>query len=138
LPDWPDDDRIWDSEAALSPDALSGTMLVVGGGIIGLELANVYAAHGTVVDIVAMTPNLIPPDDRDLMKPLTKRIQTRCRDISTDTKVTGVKANKKALKASFEGKDAPATRNYERVLMAVGRRPNVNRIGAENARVQVS
>lgn len=138
LPDWPDDDRVWDSEAALAPDKLPKSLLVVGGGIIGLELANVYASHGTAVDIVEMTPKLVPPADRDLVKPLHKRMSDRCDNIWTDTKVTGLKANKKALKASFEGKDAPAAKNYERVLVAVGRRPNGKKIKAEQAGVSVS
>jgi len=138
LPGWPDDDRIWDSEAALSPDKLPKSLLVIGGGIIGLELANVYASHGTAVDIVEMTPDLVPPADRDLIKPLHKRMSARCDHIWTATKVTGLKANKKALKASFEGKDAPATKDYERVLVAVGRRPNGHKIAADSAGVDVS
>src|SRR5699024_217909 len=138
LPGWPDDDRIWDSEAALSPDKLPKSLLVIGGGIIGLELANVYASHGTAVDIVEMTPDLVPPADRDLIKPLHKRMSARCDHIWTATKVTGLKANKKALKASFEGKDAPATKDYERVLVAVGRRPNGHTIAADSAGVDVS
>ena len=137
LPDWPEDERIWDSEAALSPDELPKSLLVVGGGIIGMELANVYASHGTRVDVVEMTPNLLPGADRDLVKPLEKRMKARCDNLWTNTKVTGLKANKKALKASFEGKDAPASKDYDRVLVAVGRKPNGPKIGADNAGVQV-
>ena len=137
LPDWPEDERIWDSEAALSPDELPKSLLVVGGGIIGMELANVYASHGTKVDVVEMTPNLLPGADRDLVKPLEKRMKARCDNLWTNTKVTGLKANKKALKASFEGKDAPASKDYDRVLVAVGRKPNGPKIGADNAGVQV-
>src|SRR5699024_6891150 len=118
LPGWPEDERMWDSEGALSPDSVPKSMLVVGGGIIGLELADVCAAHGTEVDVVEMTDGLIPPADRDLVKPLDKRMKQRCRDIWTGTRITGVKANKKALKASFEGKNAPETRDYDRVLVA--------------------
>ena len=137
LPDWPEDERIWDSEAALSPDEIPKSLLVVGGGIIGMELANVYASHGTKVDVVEMTPNLLPGADRDLVKPLEKRMEARCDNLWTNTKVTGLKANKKALKASFEGKDAPASKDYDRVLVAVGRKPNGPKIGADNAGVQV-
>lgn len=138
LPGWPEDERIWDSQAALSPDVLPGSMLVVGGGIIGLELANVYASHGTAVDIVEMTDNLLPGTDRDLVKPLQKRMSRRCRNIWTATRVTGVKANTKTLGASFEGKQAPDSKRYERVLVAVGRKPNGGRIGAEQAGVEVA
>ena len=137
LPDWPEDDRIWDSEAALSPDEIPKSLLVIGGGIIGLELANVYAAHGTDVDIVEMTDTLIPGADRDLVKPLQKRMSGRCGNIWTGTKVTGIKAGKKSLKASFEGKDAPESKDYDRVLAAIGRKPNGKKIGAENVGVKV-
>lgn len=137
LPHFPEDARIWDSEAALSPDAIPDSMLVIGGGIIGLELANVYAGHGTKVDVVEMTETLLPGTDRDLVKPLQKRMDKRCSNIWTATKVTDLKANKKYLKVSFEGKDAPETKNYDRVLVAVGRQPNGHKIGADNAGVQV-
>jgi len=137
LPDWPEDERIWDSEAALSPDEIPKSLLVIGGGIIGLELANVYAAHGTDVDIVEMTDTLIPGADRDLVKPLARRMSSRCGNIWTSTKVTGIKASKKSLKASFEGKDAPKSKDYDRVLAAIGRKPNGKKIGAENVGVKV-
>nr|WP_255414549.1 dihydrolipoyl dehydrogenase [Salinisphaera sp. LB1] len=138
LPGWPEDERIWTSEDALSPDAIPGSLLVVGGGIIGCEIANVYAAHGTEVDVVEMTDSLIPGADKDLIKPLTKRMNKRCGNIWVSTKVTGLKANKKALKATFEGKDAPESKNYDRVLVAVGRKPNGHKIGAENAGLDVN
>jgi dihydrolipoamide dehydrogenase len=137
LPGWPEDDRIWDSEAALSPKEIPASLLVVGGGIIGCEIANVYAAHGTRVDVVEMTDSLIPGADNDLVKPLAKRMGTRCDNIWTSTKVTGLKANKKALKATFEGKDVPESKDYDRVLVAVGRKPNGKKIGAENIGVTV-
>lgn len=138
LPGWPEDERIWTSEDALSPDEVPGSLLVVGGGIIGCEIANVYAAHGTDVDVVEMTDSLIPGADKDLIKPLTKRMSSRCGNIWVSTKVTGLKANKKALKASFEGKDAPESKDYDRVLVAVGRKPNGKKIGAENIGVDVN
>ncbi|MGN8160724.1 dihydrolipoyl dehydrogenase [Salinisphaera sp. SWV1] len=138
LPGWPEDERIWTSEEALSPDEIPGSLLVVGGGIIGCEIANVYAAHGTEVDVVEMTDSLIPGADKDLIKPLTKRMNKRCGNIWVSTKVTGLKANKKALKATFEGKDAPESKNYDRVLVAVGRKPNGHKIGAENAGLEVN
>lgn len=138
IPGLPDDKRIWDSEAALSPDKIPGSMLVIGGGIIGLELANVYAAHGTKVDIVEMTDGLIPGADRDLVKPLHKRMAKRCNNIFVSTKMTGIEAGKKKLKVGFEGKDAPANAEYDRVLVGVGRKPGGKKIGADNAGVEVN
>src|SRR5699024_5630098 len=129
----PDDERIWDSEAALSPDRIPDDLLVVGGGIIGLELANVYAGHGSKVDGVEMTDSLIPGADPDLVKPLRQRMAARCENIWTNNGDTGVKANKMALKASFEGDKAPASKDYDLVLVAVGRRPNCGCIGADQA-----
>ena len=137
LPGWPEDERIWTSAEALSPDELPGSLLVVGGGIIGCEIANVYAAHGTDVDVVEMTDALIPGADKDLIKPLTKRMKARCGNIWVNTKVTGLEAGDK-LTASFEGKDAPESKQYDRVLVAVGRKPNGAKIGADKAGVEVN
>ena len=137
LPGWPEDERIWTSAEALSPDELPGSLLVVGGGIIGCEIANVYAAHGTDVDVVEMTDALIPGADKDLIKPLTKRMKARCGNIWVNTKVTGLEAGDK-LTASFEGKDAPESKQYDRVLVAVGRKPNGAKIGADAAGVEVN
>ena len=137
LPGWPEDERIWTSAEALSPDELPGSLLVVGGGIIGCEIANVYAAHGTDVDVVEMTDSLIPGADKDLIKPLTKRMKARCSNIWTSTKVTGLEAGDK-LTASFEGKDAPENKDYDRVLVAIGRKPNGAKIGADKAGVEVN
>ncbi|MDT0633569.1 dihydrolipoyl dehydrogenase [Salinisphaera sp. W335] len=137
LPDVPEDERIVTSTGALSPTALPDSLLVIGGGIIGLEMANVYASLGCKVDVVEMTPDLIPGADRDLVKPLARRMAQRCRHLWTSTKVTGVKANPKSLTVSFEGKDAPDSERYDRVLVAVGRRPNGGRIGADAAGVAV-
>ncbi|WP_349256969.1 dihydrolipoyl dehydrogenase [Salinisphaera sp.] len=137
LPGLPDDKRIWDSEAALSPDEIPDSMLLIGGGIIGVEIANVYAAHGTTVDIVEMTDGLLPGADRDLVKPLHKRMAKRCDNIWLNAKVTGVEAGDK-LTVTFEGGDAPETKEYDRVLVAVGRKPNGKKIGAENANLEVN
>ena len=136
LPGWPEDERIWTSEEALSPDEIPGSLLVVGGGIIGCEIANVYAAHGTEVDVVEMTDSLIPGADKDLIKPLTKRMKKRCGNIWVSTKVTGLEAGDK-LTASFEGDDAPKSKDYDRVLVAIGRKPNGAKIGADKAGVEV-
>lgn len=137
LPGLPDDPRITDSTGALSPDEIPENLLVVGGGIIGLEMANVYAALGSKVDVVEMTAGLLPGADRDLVKPLEKRMRARCRNIWLETKVAGVKANPKSLTVEFEGKNAPESERYQRVLVAVGRKPNGPRIGADAAGVAV-
>lgn len=137
LPDLPEDERIVTSTGALSPTDLPDSLLVIGGGIIGLEMANVYASLGSKVDVVEMTPDLIPGADRDLVKPLAGRMAQRCRHLWTSTKVTGVKANPKSLTVSFDGKDAPDSERYDRVLVAVGRRPNGGRIGADAAGIAV-
>ena len=138
LPGMPDDDRIVDSTGALDPTDIPESLLVIGGGIIGLELANVYAGLGAKVDVVEMTEGLIPGADRDLVKPLQKAMAKRCRNIWLNTKVTGIKANAKSLTASFEGDKAPASERYARVLVAVGRKPNGKNIGADAAGIKVN
>lgn len=138
LPDMPEDDRIVDSTGALAPGEIPESILVIGGGIIGLEMANVYAGLGSQVDVVEMTDGLIPGADRDLVKPLQKAMAKRCRNIWINTKVTGVKANKKSLTASFEGDKSPKSERYAKILVAVGRRPNGKNIGADAAGVNVS
>jgi dihydrolipoamide dehydrogenase len=137
LPDLPDDDRITDSTGALSPDAVPDSLLVIGGGIIGLEMANVYAGLGSKVDVVELTAGLLPGADRDLVKPLERRMRARCREIWLEAKVTGVKANPKSLTVTFDGKDTPDSERYQRVLVAVGRRPNGPHIGVDAAGVEV-
>lgn len=138
LPNLPDDERIVDSTGALAPGAIPDSLLVIGGGIIGLEMASVYAGLGSKVDVVEMTDGLIPGADRDLVKPLQKAMRARCRNIWFNTKVTDVKANKKSITASFAGADAPDSGRYEKVLVAVGRRPNGHNIAADAAGVTVS
>lgn len=138
LPDMPEDERIVDSTGALTPGEIPGSLLVIGGGIIGLEMANVYAGLGSKVDVVEMTGGLIPGADRDLVKPLQKTMAKRCRNIWLNTKVIGIKANKKSLTATFEGDKAPDSERYEKILVAVGRRPNGNSIGADSAGVTVN
>ena len=113
-------------------------MLVVGGGIIGLEMATVYSALGVEVSVVEFMDQLMPGVDRDLLKPLTKRISKRYGQIMTSTKVTDMKAGKAGIKVSFEGKQAPdGDQTYGLVLVAVGRTPNGGNIDADQAGVQV-
>lgn len=139
LPFLPQDDpRVWDSSRALELPEIPPRLLVIGGGVIGLEMANVYAALGSQVDVVEMTPALLPGADADLVKVLAKRMQARLENIWTSTKVTAVKAAKKGLTVSFEGQDAPATQTYNAVLVVVGRRPNGGAINAQAAGIQVA
>lgn len=138
LADLPDDPRIMDSTAALEVEEIPGRLLVIGGGIIGLEMACMYAGLGSRVTVVELTDELMPGADPDLVKPLRKRLEKRLgAGVHTATSVDGIKANKKALRVSFSGTNPPQTSDFERVLVAVGRRPNGDRIGAENAGVRV-
>jgi dihydrolipoamide dehydrogenase len=136
LPNLPDDPRIIDSTGALELD-LPSRLLVIGGGIIGLEMATVYAALGVKVGVVELTPGLMPGCDVDLVKPLQKRITGRYENIWLDTKVVGVEAGGTGLKVSFEGARAPSPQTYDRVLVAVGRTPNGKAIAADAAGVKV-
>ena len=138
LPNLPDDERIMDSTGALELAELPERMLVVGGGIIGLEMATVYAALGVRVSVVELTKTLIPGCDRDLVRPLQKRIQARYEAIMLGTRVVGIEAADEGIRVSFDGDQAPvAPEVYGRVLVAVGRRPNGLGIGAEQAGVSV-
>ena len=132
-----DDDRLMDSTGALELADIPRRLLVIGGGIIGLEMATVYDALGSSVSIVELSPDLIPGCDRDLVRPLQKRVKKRYENIWLNAKVTDIKALKGGLKVSFEGKGAPETDTFDRVLLAVGRSPNGKDIGAENAGIMV-
>ncbi len=138
IPGFPyDDPRLIDSTGALALADVPKRMLVIGGGIIGLEMATVYHALGARIDVVELQEGLIPGCDPDLVRPLQRRIGKKYNRILLGTKVTGVKAQKNGLKVSFEGKDAPESGLYDKVLVAVGRSPNGHQIGAEKAGVQV-
>jgi dihydrolipoamide dehydrogenase len=136
LPGMPDDPRVIDSTGALELD-LPDSMLVIGGGIIGLEMATVYDALGVRVSVAELTPGLMPGCDRDLVRPLEKRIARRYERILTGTRVTGVEAAAEGLRVSFEGERAPEPQLYGKVLVAVGRVPNGRRINAEAAGLAV-
>jgi dihydrolipoamide dehydrogenase len=134
LPFMPEDARIIDSTGALSPDDVPGRLLVIGGGIIGLEMATVYHALGAKVTVVEMLDQLIPDADADLVRPLHKRIKERYAGVLLGTQVTAVKASKSGLRVSFsEGKDE----TFDRILVAVGRIPNGKALDAEKAGVHV-
>lgn len=139
LPDLPDDERIMTSTGALELPEVPKRLLVVGGGIIGLEMACVYASLGAEITVVELTPGLMPGCDRDLVRPLERRLKKRFdADILLATKVTRVGAQKNGLKVSFEGEQAPEKdRLFDRILLSVGRRPNGDQIGVEAAGVTV-
>ena len=137
LPGYPDDPRVIDSTGALALADIPARLLVIGGGIIGLEMATVYMELGSKVTVVELTPELMPGADRDLVKPLEKRLKSGLAGIMTGTKVVKVEAGAAELTVYFEGAGAPATAGYDRVLVAVGRRPNGALIGADKAGVAV-
>jgi dihydrolipoamide dehydrogenase len=137
VPGLPDDERVMDSTGALEVDEVPGKLLVVGGGIIGLEMATVYDALGSRVTVVELLDSLIPGCDRDLVRPLQRRIEGRYEAIMLRTKVAEVKAQKNGLKVSFDGEGAPKPSLFDRVLVAVGRRGNGGEIAAERAGVSV-
>ncbi|HTY95270.1 MAG TPA: FAD-dependent oxidoreductase, partial [Steroidobacteraceae bacterium] len=138
LPGWPSDPRIIDSTGALELPATGGRMLVVGGGIIGLEMACVYDALGSRVSVVELTPTLMPGCDPDLVRPLEKRLRGRYEQILLGVKVTGVEPTNAGIRVSFAGEKAPEPQLYDLVLVAVGRAPNGRLIGADAAGVKVS
>jgi dihydrolipoamide dehydrogenase len=139
LPSLPSDPRIIDSTGALELEELPERMLVIGGGIIGLEMATVYDALGVRVSIVELTKTLIPGCDRDLVKPLEKRISARYEAIMVGTRVTRMESGSTGITVHFEGEQAPKRpERYGRVLVAVGRSANGRRIDAERAGVEVS
>jgi dihydrolipoamide dehydrogenase len=144
IPGFPyDDPRLIDSTGALELRQIPKKLLVIGGGIIGLEMACVYDALGSKVTVVEFADGLIPAADRDVVKPLQKRIEKRYEAIYLKTKVTKLEALKEGLRATFEGADssspaAPEPQLYDMVLVAVGRRPNGKDIAAEKAGVIVN
>ncbi len=139
IPGFPNDDpRLIDSTGALELADVPKRMLVLGGGIIGLEMATVYATLGSEIDVVELQDSLIPGCDKDLVRPLQKRIKKRYSRIMLGTRVTEIKAQKQGLKVSFEGKQAPdKPQVYDKVLVAVGRSPNGKQINAEAAGISV-
>jgi dihydrolipoamide dehydrogenase len=142
IPDFPyDDSRLMDSTGALELEDIPKRMLIIGGGIIGLEMATVYDALGSRISVVELMDQLIPGADADLIKPLHRRIQKRYEAIYLKTKVTRIEAMESGLKVTFESVSdtpAPESQVYDRILVAVGRRPNGRDIGAENAGVNVN
>ena len=137
IPGTPDDPRIMDSTGALELKDIPKKLLIVGGGIIGLEMGTVYDALGSSVSVVELTDGLIQGCDRDIVRPLHKRMEKRFENIWLETKVTKIEAKKEGIMVYFEGGNAPKEEMYDRVLVSVGRKPNGHKIDAEKAGINV-
>ena len=133
-----DDERIWDSTDALELQRIPERLLVVGGGIIGLEMATVYHALGAKVTVVELSSGLIPGADRDLIRPLERLLKKRYENIFLNTKVTEITASDKGIVCKFDGKKAPQEDSFDNVLVAIGRSPNGALIDANKAGVIVN
>jgi dihydrolipoamide dehydrogenase len=130
--------RVLDSTGALDLPEIPKSMLVIGGGYIGLELGSVYAALGTKVSVVEMTPGLLPGADRDLVKFLAQRVEKTFEKVMVSTKVTAMKADERSVTVNFEGEGAPKEAAYDYVLVSIGRRPNAKIDGLERTKVKVN
>jgi len=138
LPFVPEDPRIVDSTGALELNGIPKHMLVIGGGIIGLEMATVYRALGSKITVVEMLPGIVAGADKDIVKPLFNKLKGEYENIWLETRVTAVDALKSGLKVTFEGKNAPEKPQiYDRILLSVGRTPNGAKISADKAGVKV-
>lgn len=130
--------RVMDSTTALELQEIPESLLVIGGGYIGLEMGTVYAELGAKVSVVELTDGLLPGADRDLVKPLQTRLEKLFETIHLKTKVLGLEEKKKAILVRFEGPEGPFEREFTRVLVAVGRRPNSDGLGLENTGVKLT
>lgn len=131
------DERIWNSTDALSIPFVPGHLAVLGGGIIGLEMAEVYSALGSQITVIEMLNQIIPPADSDMVRPLAQRLRKDYRAVYTSTKLTAVEAAKDTLKISLEGEKAPKSIEADALLVAVGRIPNGKNLGVENLGITV-
>lgn len=132
-----DDPRVMDSTDALALQEIPKRLLVIGGGIIGLEMATVYHALGSKITVVELSPGLMPGADRDMVKPLYTKIKAQYENVYLNTKVTAIEPTPEGLRCRFEGNDAPAQDTFDRVLVAIGRSPNGGLIDAGKAGVFV-
>ncbi len=130
-------DRVMDSTGALELKDIPESLLVIGGGYIGLELGTVYAELGTKVSVVELTPNLLPTADRDLVKPLETRLKKLFAGIYMNTKVVSLAEGDNAIDVTFEDENGTRTESFSRVLVSVGRRPNSAGLGLENTEVEI-
>jgi dihydrolipoamide dehydrogenase len=138
IPGFPNDDpRLMDSTDALNLKDIPKKLLIVGGGIIGLEMATVYHALGSKITIVEMQEQLIPGCDKDLVRPLMTKIKKEYDNIFLETRVNSIEPSADGLKVTFDGKSAPESDVFDKVLVAVGRRPNGHLIAADKAGVNV-
>jgi len=137
LPGLPEDERIIDSTGALELTDIPKRLLVVGGGIIGLEVAAMYASLGSEISVVELTDQLIPGCDPDLVKPLHKHVESQYESIMLSTKVAGAEAGDDGIRVEFEGENAPEAQTYDKVLIAVGRRANGDQLDLDKAGVEV-
>jgi dihydrolipoamide dehydrogenase len=133
-----DSPRVMDSTGALKLEDVPDTLLVIGGGYIGLEMGTVYAELGSAVSVVELTDGLLPGADRDLVKPLEKRLRERFVGIHLGTKVVGLKDAGDKIEVQVEGAELNGTFSYDRVLVSIGRRPVTSGIGLENTKVKVT
>ncbi len=138
IPGFPHDDpRVWDSTDALELKSVPEKLLIVGGGIIGLEMATVYHALGSKISVVELMDQIIPGCDKDLVTPLQRKIKKQYDNLWLKTSVKAMEATDTGIKVTMEGKDAPESEIFDAVLVAVGRRPNGNLIAADKAGVNI-
>jgi dihydrolipoamide dehydrogenase len=139
IPSFPfDDPRVMDSTDALELENIPKRLLVVGGGIIGLEMATVYSALGSEITIVELSDQIIAAADKDIVTPLFKKVKKQYKNIFLETKVTSMEPIKEGIQVSFEGKNAPQSDVFDKVLVSIGRSPNGNLIDADKAGVTVN
>ena len=129
--------RVLTSRSALEMEDIPETLLVLGGGYIGLELGQVYASFGSKVTVVEMLPGLLPGADPDLVRPLTRRLKEQFEQICVETKVIGMKDVKDGIELEYEGKNPPASKKFEKVLVSVGRRPNTGDLNLEKVGIEL-
>ncbi|MEE4164859.1 MAG: FAD-dependent oxidoreductase, partial [Desulfocapsaceae bacterium] len=137
LPGAPDDPRIWDSTDALTLDTIPERLLIIGGGIIGLEMAQVYSALGSQITIVEMESQLIPPADKDVVQPLFLKLKKKYQ-IQLNSRVSQISATPEAIEVTCEHGEESTTTPYDAVLVAVGRKPNTQGIGLEKLKITLS
>jgi dihydrolipoamide dehydrogenase len=136
LPDSPEDDRLWDSRDALALPFVPERLLIVGGGIIGLEMAQVYSALGAGITLVEMRDQILPPADKDLVQPLLQKLKKKYR-IFTGTPVSEISARESGLRVTFGQGDKEETEEFDAVLVAIGRKPNTGDIGLDAVGLEV-
>lgn len=132
-----DSPKVMGSRAALELESVPKTLLVIGGGYIGIELGQVYAALGSRVTVVEMLPSIVAGADADLVRPLQRRLESQFEQICVETKLAGLKDVKGGVEAKFEGKNPPKTNTFEKVLVSIGRKPNTADLGLDKTKVQV-